>query len=356
MPIEVDQRCLASMPSVTQSQLILLFQVGSDTHHLVWGYRSKAPVDWAEVRTSNLLTVLAGCLSACRRTGHQLRMVFVLTGQDPGIVFFDGAFYLVQAAGGSVLTVYRSTDLETLMTDETYHWEMTRELVDNVEAPDIDIITDPTDGRQKLGIYITKVRPWPGFIKVVVTEDPAEGFEDKGYLKGVNGYDAHYLEHPNGNAYLFYSDFSTLQIIQMSDPWTTEGGNVTISHAYLPWEMNNDYPPIVEAPATVISGDTLNLIYSSNNWASIYYVCGRITASLDSDPMDPSSWTKDTAGPVFTSSNGLYGPGSGTFFDDGLHQWWSYGCFNDSSHVVRHIRAQTVTFDSDGAVVLGEPV
>ncbi|KAK9807092.1 hypothetical protein WJX73_003672 [Symbiochloris irregularis] len=277
-------------------------------------------------------------------------------GQDPGIVFFRGSYYLVQAAGGTFLTVFRSSDLQTLMTDEQFHWELTKELVDNVEAPDIDIITDPTDGSQKLGIYISRVRPFPGFIKVVVTDDPAEGFEDKGYLKGVSGYDAHYLEHPNGNAYLFYSDFATLQIIQMSDPWTTQGSNVTISRATLPWEMEDGYPPINEAPATVISGETLNLIYSANNWASVYYLCGRLTADVNSDPMDPSSWTKDTSGPVFKSANGLLGPGSGTFFTNGLQRWWAYGCFTDPSRVERHIRAQTVSFNSNEEVVLGEPV
>lgn len=280
--------------------------------------------------------------------------------QDPGIVYFRGAFHLVQAAGGSSLTVYRSTDLDSIMTDEHFQWRLTQELVNNVEAPDIDIITDPADGRRKLGIYISKVQPFPGAIKVVVTEDPAQGFEDKGYLENVSGYDAHYMEHPNGNAYLFWSDFATLQVIQMSDPWTTQGRPVTISKTSLPWERL-DNATLNEAPATVVNGDTVNLIYSANVWYTVNYLCGRITASVNDDPLNPSSWIKDTSGPVFAAANGINGPGSGTFFSDGLRHWWAYGSVPDSQigrkdRVVREIRAQTVTFDSNGAVQLGKPI
>lgn len=273
-------------------------------------------------------------------------------GADPGITYYQGKYYLVQGDWQQHLTVLRSSNLATLMTSEAFTFTDT-ESGFHTEAPDIAVVTDPRDGQQKLAIYITKALPYPGTIKVLLTSDPAGGFEDMGYLANVNGYDAHYMTHPNGKKYLFFSNFASVEIIEMSTPWTTTGNPVAVSTASLPWETVQG--ALNEAPATVISGNTLNLVYSANTYNDPAYVCGLVTIPTSADPMVASNWTKHTQGPIFSSANGHYGPGSGVFFNDGAATWWGYGSFADPSNANREIRAQTVTFDANGVVQLGTP-
>ena len=274
-------------------------------------------------------------------------------GADPAITYFNGMYYLVQGDWGQHVTVFRSNNLASLMTSQAYTYTDTVDSGFNAEAPDVGVVTDPRNGQQKLAIYITKALPYPGTIKVLLTADPAQGFEDMGFLANVSGYDAHIMTHPNGTQYLFYSNFASIEIIQMANPWTTTGNPVVISTAYLPWETQQG--GLNEAPATVISGNTLNLVYSANTYNDPAYLCGLITIPVNADPMNAANWTKHTSGAVFTSANGHFGPGSGTFFNDGSATWFGYGSFTDPSNVNREIRAQTVTFDGNGVVQLGSP-
>ena len=313
-----------------------------------WDCNGKANQEWALVPVAGSTTPSVPTAPASQSTG---RLGY---GADPAITYFNGMYYLVQGDWGQHVTVYRSTSLNTLMTSQSYVYTDTVDSGFNAEAPDIAVVTDPRNGQQKLAIYITKAMPYPGTIKVLLTADPSQGFEDMGILANVSGYDAHLLSHPNGKLYVLYSNFQSLEIIQMANPWTTTGSPVTISTAYLSWETQSSQ--LNEAPATVVSGNTLNLVYSANTYNQTNYLCGLITIPTSADPMNASNWTKHTGGAVFTSANGHYGPGSGTFFNDGTSTWWAYGSFADPSNVNREIRAQTVTFDSNGNVQLGSPL
>lgn len=274
-------------------------------------------------------------------------------GADPSIVFFNGKYHMVQGDWGQNVFIYRSPTIGGLMQSEKFTYTNTVDSNYNAEAPDIGIITDPRDGRQKLGIYITKALPYPGTIKVVITSDPSQGFEDMGFLANVNGYDAHLMIHPNGNTYLLYSTFNSIQIIQLSNPWTSQGQPVTIATAYLPWELAES--ALNEAPDHVIINDTINVIYSVNTYNNPSYCCGLLTASVQSDPMNPGSWTKHS-NPVFSSGNGRFGPGSVTFFMDAQNNhWMGYGSLPNTNTQDREIRAQTVSFDNNGVVQLGQP-
>ena len=277
------------------------------------------------------------------------------SGADPSITYFKGMYYLVQGDWGQHVIVFRSSNLNGLMSSEAFTYTNNVDAGFHAEAPDIAVVTDPRDGQQKLAIYITNALPYPGSIKVILTEDPAQGFEDMGFLANVSGYDAHYMVHPNGQQYLFYSNFASILIIPMSNPWTTSGGGVQISQAYLPWETQFQ-SGLNEAPAHVVSGNMLNLVYSANAWNDPAYLCGLITIDIGADPLNPANWIKHTDGPIFTSSNGHFGPGSGTFFNDGTATWFGYGSFPDPSNVNREIRAQTVNFAGDGTVQLGAPI
>jgi GH43 family beta-xylosidase len=240
------------------------------------------------------------------------------------------------------------------MSSEKFTYTNTADADYNAEAPDIAVVTDPSDGTQKLAIYITKALPYPGTIQVLMTSDPSQGFEDMGYLANVNGYDAHFMRHPNGNMYLLFSTFSQIQIIQLSDPWTTTGLPSAITTATLPWELVQG--SLNEAPAHVISNNVVNLVYSANTYNNPTYCCGLATALTESDPMEPSSWTKYTPGPVFSSANNHFGPGSVSFFVDSQSVIWvAYGSLPSETTQNREIRAQTVSFDPQDSVTMGQP-
>ena len=274
-------------------------------------------------------------------------------GADPSIAFWRGRYYLVMGDFARHVWVFSSNNLQNILHDQRDVWEWNDDNF-HAEAPDIAVVTDPRDGREKLAIYVSCDAPVPGTIRVLLTEDPKAGISDMGGLAGITGYDAHYIKHPNGNQYLSYSTFASIQLIAMQSPWATLGGPVAISTAQMPWELQNG-TVLNEAPAHVIGKNTLNLIYSANAWHQPEYLSGRLTIPLDADPMNPSLWTKDKAGPIFEQNNGILGPGSGSFFNDGVNTWWSYGALTDPFSRRRVLRAQVVDFDDNGVVHLGVP-
>lgn len=275
-------------------------------------------------------------------------------GADPSIVYWNGRYYLTMADFAQHVFVFSSNSLQNILHDRVDTWTWPGDATFHAEAPDLAVVTDPRDGQQKLGIYLSCDSPVPGSIRVLLTSNPGNGFEDLGTLANVNGYDAHFMYHPNGNKYLFWSTFSQLHIIMMDTPWSTIGGSSVISTAQAPWELG-DGTALNEAPAHVISGNTLNLIYSANAWNRADYLCGRLTLPLDADPMDGGRWVKDLSGPAFAQANGIAGPGSGTFFSDGVGTWWAYGSVADLNTGYRVIRAQVIGFDGNGVVQLGVP-
>ena len=141
----------------------------------------------------------------------------------------------------------------------------------------------------------------------------------------------------------------------MASPWTTQGAPVTISWANLPWENLQAGVSLNEAPAAIVSKNMVNLIYSTNSWNSPQYSCGLMTIPLGLDPLVATNWTKHTAGPVFQSGNGILGPGSGTFFKDGIALWWAYSSITPSNYNARFIQAQPVNFDRNGQIQLRTP-
>lgn len=72
-----------------------------------------------------------------------------------------------------------------------------------------------------------------------------------------------------------------------------------------------------EGPAVLIHGHTVFLTYSASGTGACYCM-GMLSADLDSDLLDPASWTKERY-PVMKTDpeKGLYGPGHNSFVSDG---------------------------------------
>jgi hypothetical protein len=283
--------------------------------------------------------------------------------EDPSVVFWSSKYYLAWADWMGSVFVRRSSKVQTLLTDESFTWHLGDW---NTEAPGLGVVRDPRDGQEKLAVYVTSATPFPGTIRVFLTADPGAacpgvGCEDMGTLANVAGYDGEYIAHPNGKQYLVFSTFAQLQIIELSDPWTTVDKPVQIA-AVIPhsWEAGPDgVNGLNEAPAHAFSGDVLNLVYSLHNWqgtGSDAYNDGLLTIAVSGDPLDASQWHKKLDGPSFQGANGLNDPGSGALVSDGQVWWWIYGGFWGAvGDGPRHLRGQTVSFDAGGVVQLGTP-
>ncbi len=274
-------------------------------------------------------------------------------GADPSIVLWRGKYYEAGGDWNGHVFLQRSATLSTLLNSEHFTWTFDPSF--KTESPGLAVVTDPTDGTEKLALYVTSALPFPGTIRVFLTTDTDPGsYEDKGTLANVGGYDAEPILHPNGKEYLAFA-WGGIQLIELSDPWTTTGAPVLIATATQPWESVSGN---LEAPAHVIEGGMLNLAYSADSWNDTnpadYYVDGLAWIPVSADPMVASNWAKRTDAPAFASVPGITSPGSGTFVNDGQRWWWVYDYWvSDPNN--RQVRGQTVTFASSGNVDLGTP-
>jgi GH43 family beta-xylosidase len=161
-----------------------------------------------------------------------------------------------------------------------------------------------------------------------------------------------------------------IYIAKMKNPWTLDGQRIKISSPELPWEThgeihNADDPPLVtvnEGPEVLVHGDKFFLIYSASGCWTDYYALGMLTASANSNLMDPSSWKKSPQ-PVFRQSkkNGVYAPGHNSFFKspDGKEDYILYHANDQPGQgcgSFRSPRAQKFTWNPDGTPNFGTPV
>ena len=207
------------------------------------------------------------------------------------------------------------------------------------------------------------------FVLENTNADPFNGtFTFKGQITDSTNkwaIDGTVFKHPlSGKLYYIWSgwegDVNTQQILYiaaLSNPWTIGSERVEISRPTLLWEKNH-WPYINEGPEIRIRGSVISLVYSaSGSWTNDYCL-GLITASITSDPMNATSWTK-RPDPVFKSANGIIAPGHHSFTKsrDGKEDWIIY----HSARYInagwsRQIRAQKFTWNLDSTPNFGDPV
>lgn len=163
-----------------------------------------------------------------------------------------------------------------------------------------------------------------------------------------------------------------IYIAKLKNPWTVDGSRVLLSTPQYAWEEHGDLDPmkspddpphvnVNEGPEILQHGNKVFLIYSASGCWTDYYELGMLTASVDSDLLDPHSWKKSPT-PVFRGSTeeGVYSPGHNSFFqsEDGKVDWILYhanagpheGCANH-----RTPRAQPFTWKANGTPDFGTP-
>lgn len=180
--------------------------------------------------------------------------------------------------------------------------------------------------------------------------------------------DATTFEH-KGKRYLVWAQkvngaggISNLYIAQMSNPWTLSTVQVMLATPDYSWEREGFW--VNEGPAVIKRSGKVFISYSASATDSRYCM-GLLTASEDSDLLDPNSWSK-SGKPVLESHDGMgqYGPGHNSFTvsEDGQKDIYIYHARNYKNIIGdplydpnRHTRAQVLHWKSDGTPDFGIP-
>lgn len=301
-------------------------------------------------------------------------------GADPWCIYKDGFYYYTHTTGRNI-TIWKTKSIAGLRTAEkktVFTPPAKGPYSKEIWAPEIHFL------QGKWYIYFAadsgnnnQHRLW---VLENTSADPMSGeWIMKGKLSTPDdkwAIDGSLFQH-RGKLYLIWSGWEgdvngeqDIYICRMKNPWTTESERIRISSPELDWEKHGDLknpndPPHVnvnEGPEVLQHDGKLFLIYSASGCWTDFYALGMLTASADSDPMDPASWKKSPE-PVFKESknNGVFAPGHNSFFrsPDGKEDWILYHANSKPGQGCggfRSPRAQQFSWKADGTPDFGIPV
>ncbi|MEO5908553.1 MAG: glycoside hydrolase family 43 protein [Ginsengibacter sp.] len=302
------------------------------------------------------------------------------SGADPWVTYQDGYYYYTNTTGNNI----------TL-------WK-TKNIVDLKSAEKKAVWTPPATGPYSKELWAPEIHYLQGKWYVYFAADSGNNFDHRMYvienestnplqgtweLKGeLNlpenkwAIDASVFENKR-KLYVIWSGWKDdvngeqdIFIAQMKNPWTTKGQRTLVSAPTYKWEQNGDlnnpkdvkHVNVNEGPEILKHGNKLFLVYSASGCWTDYYALGMLTAGIDDNLLDASSWKKSDH-PVFKQSpeNHVYATGHNSFFKspDGTEDYILYhansepeqGC---GSH--RSPRAQKFIWNSDGSPDFGVPI
>ena len=142
----------------------------------------------------------------------------------------------------------------------------------------------------------------------------------------------------NGIPYFVWSGWpnnsngcQNIYIAKMSNPWTISSERVLLSTPEYSWETHGS-PDVNEGPQVLKAPDgTVHIVYSASGSWDRYYCYGVLTLT-GSNPLNASHWYKATSA-KFSSGNGVYGTGHGSFVKDSVGDWWMIYHANPSLNV-----------------------
>ncbi|MEO6639526.1 MAG: family 43 glycosylhydrolase [Ginsengibacter sp.] len=302
------------------------------------------------------------------------------SGPDPWVTYHNGYYYYTNSTGRNV-TLWKTNNIVDLKNAEKkVIWQPSPNMPYSKElwAPEIHYL------QGKWYVYVAADSGNNINHRMYVLEnaaaDPLQGtWKMKGELKLPGdkwAIDASVFENM-GKIYVIWSGWKgdvngeqDIFIARLKNPWSAEGGRTLISAPILPWEtigdLNNPndvaHVNVNEGPEILKHGNKLFLIYSASGCWTDTYALGMLTASVDADLLEASSWTK-TDHPVFQQSpeNHVYGTGHNSFFKspDGKEDYILYHANSEPGQGCgghRSPRAQKFTWNTDGSPNFGEPV
>ncbi len=305
------------------------------------------------------------------------------SGADPWVTEWQGNYYYMNTTGVN-LTIWKTRDITDLR-----HAEVKVVWTPPASGPFSHEIWAPELHRlgNKWYIYFAadagsneSHRLW---VLENVSEDPLQGtWKMKGKLSDPEdrwAIDPTVFEN-NGSTYVVWSGWQgptngsqKLFIGKLENPWTLGSRAVMISTPELPWEKVGDlvkanrideipHVDVNEGPEILLHDGRIMLIYSASGCWTDYYELGMLTASANSDLLEPASWIKSSKSVFWESPEAsAYGPGHNAFFKspDQKEDWILYhansgpgqGCGRERSP-----RAQPFTWRPDGTPNFGRPI
>jgi GH43 family beta-xylosidase len=326
--------------------------------------------------------VLYLCILICQSAVGQVTFTNPLlpSGADPWSIYKDGYYYYTNTLGDHI-DIWKTKNLANLKTAlRKTIWipPAGTSYSKQIWAPEIHFI------QGKWYVYFAaddgKNENHRLYVLENASANPLEGdWTFKGKISDPSdkwAIDGSVFEY-NRQLYMVWSGWEgdangrqDLYIARLKNPWTIEGNRVKISHPEHTWERHGDLndpdnPPHVdvnEGPQMLVYKDNVFIIYSASGCWTDFYALGMLSAAVNSNLLDASSWRKSLQ-PVFKQSaeNKVFAPGHNSFFKspDGKEDWILYhandepgqGCGNQRSP-----RAQKFTWNPDGTPQFGEPV
>ncbi|KAG8989361.1 hypothetical protein FRB94_001464 [Tulasnella sp. JGI-2019a] len=314
------------------------------------------------------IPLIASCLLAVflARVQGFTNPIKTPNGSDPFMVYNAGYYYLITTTWTN-LQLTRGTNMQDLKdaTAKVIYTDTTASRCCNVWAPEIH--WKSAEGAWYI-YYVAGVSANTNSQRVYAVKGSSTDLwaSTWSFAAEINptGFTAWMIDPTvllyGGSEYLVFSAFSGSSQclwIALMPTATTAGTPVLISCPTQSWEEVGD--PVEEGPAPLYYGGKTWIIYSASYCWTPSYSLGRLELT-GTNPLSASSWTKDTAGPVFgPSANGLYGTGhNGFFLSPSGNQIWLVYHFTLSSagacDGTRETAVQQITF-SGGEPVFGTP-
>ncbi len=306
------------------------------------------------------------------------------SGADPAVVERDGVYYYMQTTHNN-LTIWKTRDLTDLVhAEKKVVWTAPDDgpYAKEVWAPELHFV------KGKWYIYFTADAGTNDTHRLWVLEnsglDPLAGtWTMKGKL--ADSSDKWAIDPSvftvGRKDYVLWSGWrgddnitQNIFIARLKNPWTIKGHGTVLSTPQYPWEKVGDldtgahgvvpvpHVDVNEGPEILEHGDKIFLIYSASGCWTNYYELGMLTASVSSNLLKPSSWTKSPKAVFWESPEaGVFAPGHNTFFQspDGTEDWILYHANSAAGQGcgrLRSPRAQKISWRPDGTPDFGRPL
>lgn len=305
---------------------------------------------------ASILFISAQATGQCRFSNP------VKTGDapDPHVIYKDGYYYGCYTTDSDV-RIYRSETLQDIFQGDS---RVVFSGKPNIWAPEIHYLEG------KWYIYTTYNTGNFWFNTIVLegtTQNPLDDFTLKSTFSSLsNTIDASVWKDPSdGQIYMAYSrldgteNLQEIWITKLSNPYTLQGSPVRLSFPEYNWEKR-PYG-VNEGPAFLQKGNKLHIVYSASQCHFEDYCLGLLTANIESDFLNPVSWSKYPK-PVFQKSpeNNAYAVGHHSCVQTPEGEWWLiyHGKYDHNKNTVeapRDARMQRFYFNGDYPV-FGVPV
>lgn len=318
-----------------------------------------------------LITCISAFMIACNKSSKseqedkmtaKTASIIDSNGADPWI-FQDDMYYYYTKTTGNNVTIFRSENLTDISTGESHIIYEPQDDLENIWAPEIHYIDDAwyvyfaanLVGVEMHTMYVLEnnnKNPFEG----EWTCTAIKGMDDKFAIDGT-------ILTAGTSRYFIWSGWKgyenvrqDIYIASMISPKEIKNEKILLSMPEYDWEKQGT-PLINEAPQVIQKKDTINLFYSASGSWTDDYCLGLLTADINADLLNPDSWKKEVK-PVFSSDNGIYGPGHNGFASskDTSEDYIIYHAARwQGSGWNRSIRFQKIDFDNSGKFIPSSP-